>query len=405
MSEKKPYLTKLLGWSLYDFANTIFSAVVLTLYFPLHLTSLAAAKWPLGAATTISMLLAGFITPFLGAVTDATGRTKRYLIQATVLCVAFNVLLGFSRNVPVLLFYYVIACFFYHISLVFYNALLPVAAPPERQGLASGLGVGLGYLGVVCVLPAMHAIQKAAGMSMVFPADAVLFLAFSLPLFLFVPERSVGEPKKFTAELATEEWRRIGKLVRELPRRPALFLFLAGNFFIVDAVNSTILWFSVFTKEVYNPGQQAIVAVMMALNAAAFIAGVMLGFFTDRIGSMRTLIFSSVCLTMLLVVLTQRISFPVFAAVSIAGGSLSISGVWTAGRKVLLELAPEDSVGEYFGLYGLVTKVSVIGSFVYGMASDAAGMRTGLWTLVVPAAAGLLLLIRCDRVRGKSVRE
>jgi MFS transporter, UMF1 family len=77
----------LAGWSLYDFANTIFSAVVLTAYFPLYLTELAGKNWFLGAATTGSMILAGLFTPFFGALSDQTGRTKQYLVLTTLVTI------------------------------------------------------------------------------------------------------------------------------------------------------------------------------------------------------------------------------------------------------------------------------------------------------------------------------
>ena len=70
----------LVSWALYDFANTIFSAVVLTAYFPLYLTEVTGANWSLGMASSASMILAGAVVPFLGALSDRTGGAKKYLI-------------------------------------------------------------------------------------------------------------------------------------------------------------------------------------------------------------------------------------------------------------------------------------------------------------------------------------
>ena len=77
----KPTRRSLLSWASYDFANTIFSAIVLTSYFPLYLTELAGKNIYLGAASSLSMILAGLIVPFLGALSDQTGKTKVYLID------------------------------------------------------------------------------------------------------------------------------------------------------------------------------------------------------------------------------------------------------------------------------------------------------------------------------------
>ncbi len=399
--ESRTSWLRLSSWALYDFANTIFSAVVLTVYFPLYLTSLSGSRALLGAATTGSMILAGLVTPWVGALSDKTGHTKRYLTASTLFCVlALGILSFFHRPGPLILFF-IISCFFYHASLVFYNALLPVAAPPEKQGFASGLGTGLGYLGVVCALPVMNLVDKAAGMTGVFLTTGLLFILFSLPLFSFVPERRVEAPEPFRGKTFLVEWQQIFKTVRELPQNPKLLFFLCGNFFLVDAVNSVIFWLSVYTRDVFHPTQDQIILVLMGLNVSAFAAGILCGFLSDRFKSMHILILSAASLLTTLVLLTRPLSFPVFIGVCFVGGSFALSGVWTAGRKALLELVPSDQTGKYFGLYGLTTKISVLGSLFYGMAADVWGMREGLWVLVIPAAAGLLLLAWSSRLKAR----
>ena len=382
----------LVSWACYDFANTIFSAVVLTAYFPLYLTDLAGAHWYLGAATTASMLLAGAATPFFGALSDQTGRTKNYLIRTTLVCILFFFSLALVHNLAGLMFSFLAACFFYHASLVFYNSLLPVAAPPEKQGWASGLGTGLGYLGVVAALPIAHLADRNLGRPAVFAVGALLFLLFSLPLFFFVPERKVEHPVVFRWNLWFEEWKKVWETVKKLPARPVLLLFLAGNFFTVDALNSAIFWISVYTREVFHPGQGNLIVFLIALNASAFAAGILAGILTDRLGASLIFTLSSGCLAATLALLASAPDFRTFVILALTGGAFAISGIWTAGRKRLMELAPSEKAGEYFGLYGLTTKISVIGSLIFSVAADLAGFRTALWLLVFPAGAGCLCL-------------
>ena len=382
----------LVSWAFYDFANTIFSAIVLTAYFPLYLTELAGANWYLGAASSASMVLAGAVVPFLGALSDKTGRTKKYLMLATLACIFFLFFLSVFTSPLPLAGAFLISCFFYHAALVFYNSLLPVVADESNQGFASGLGTGLGYLGVVCALPVAHWVDTHFGRRPVFSAAAVLFLLFSLPVFFFVPERETGKQEKFRWGLWFEEWRKVLETVRGLGQKPALLLFLGGNFFVVDALNSTIFWFLVYAREVFHPGQKALILLLAALNAAAFAAGILAGILTDRIGAMKTLLISSLMLAATLAALAVLPDFRSFVAVSLLGGSFAIAGVWTAGRKALIEMVEAERVGEYFGLYGLVTKISVIGSFVFSLAADYAGFRPALAVLIFPAAAGCFFL-------------
>ncbi len=394
----------LFSWAFYDFANTIFSAVVLTSYFPLYLTSLAGSNWLLGAATTGSMILAGLVVPFAGALSDRTGKTKKYLWRTTLACIVFFALLSATRKIGLLIFFFTAACFFYHASLVFYNSLLPTAARPEKRGFASGLGTGLGYLGVVVSLPLAHLVDRHFGTQPVFFAASLLFLVFSLPLFFFVPERSVSDPVPFRFELWAVEWKKVMALLTELPGRPDLLLFFAGNFFVVDALNSMIFWFSVYAREVYHPAQQRLILLLIGVNAAAFLWGILAGVATDRWGAMKTFIFSGLLLAASLALLAVSPDFRTFVLVSVTGGSFALAGVWTAGRKALLDLAPAEKTGEYFGLYGLTTKISVIGNFVFSVVADVSGFRPALWVLVFPAAVGALFLVLSFKA-GKVLRN
>ncbi len=395
----------LLSWAFYDFANTIFSALVLTTYFPLYLTQIAGANWYLGAATTTSMILAGLVIPFVGALSDQTGKTKRYLIRTTLLAVLFMFLLGSVKMPGVLILIFLFACFFYHASLVFYNSLLPRIAPPETQGFASGLGTGLGYLGVVCALPLANLVDQHFGRPHVFSFGALLFLIFSVPLFLFVPERTVEHPIPFRWALWKSEWHKILTTLKSLGRYPALLLFLGGNFFVVDALNSAIFWLAVYTREVFHPAQNQLIFLLVGINVSAFLSGILAGFLTDRFGAMKVMIIASGTLAVTLGALATVQSFAAFILLTLTGGGFAIAGIWTSGRKALIDFAPEEETGQYFGLYGLTTKVSVIGSLVFSIAADIAGFRTALWVLVFPAAVGFLCLLFSKTLQRSSKKQ
>jgi len=114
---------------------------------------------------------------------------------------------------------------------------------------------------------------------------------------------------------------------------------------------------------------------------------------------MRTLLLAAGSLTVTLGVLASIPSFQAFAAAAITGGAFAIAGIWTAGRKVLIELAPPEKIGQYFGLYGLTTKISVLGSLIFSIIADLAGFRQALWVLVFPAAVGFAALLASHQIR------
>ncbi len=384
---------RILAWAFYDFANTIFSAVVLTSYFPLYLNERAQGKlWYLGLATTGSMLLAGAAVPLLGALSDRTGKTKTYLIRTTLLCLLFLIGLSIFNSIGLLMASFVISCFFYHASLVFYHALLPAVAKPEEQGKISGLGTGLGYLGVVIALPIVHEVEKIGGKPLVFTAAASLFLLFSLPVFLWVPERRVQTPEPFRWHLWTEEWRKAFGVFTEIQKSKTLWSFFAGNFLVLEALNATIFWFAVYAKETFNPGSGKIIQLLLGVNASAFAMGLLCGWLTDKFTSKRILAVSAFSLAVTVSVLALTPDFQSFFWVCCAGGSFAIAGIWTAGRKRVLELAPPEKLGTYCGFYNLTTKISVVSNLIFSVIAGYFNFKTALLFLAIPAIAGAVLL-------------
>src|SRR5262249_40406945 len=78
-------LAERLSWALYDFANTIFSMNVATLYFAVWLVSdLGVSNTPYAAANALASLLVVVSIPFLGALSDARRRRKAWVVGFTV---------------------------------------------------------------------------------------------------------------------------------------------------------------------------------------------------------------------------------------------------------------------------------------------------------------------------------
>src|SRR5262244_3249339 len=75
-----------LSWALYDFANTIFSMNVSTLYFAVWLVGdLGVSNTMDAVATSVSSALVFLAIPFLGALSDVRRRRKPWVIAFTVL--------------------------------------------------------------------------------------------------------------------------------------------------------------------------------------------------------------------------------------------------------------------------------------------------------------------------------
>src|SRR3546814_2422700 len=96
---------------------------------------------------------------------------------------------------------YVVAGFGCELAVVFYNAMLPDLAPPDRLGRLSGWGWGLGYFGGLACLalglvfvqpdPSPFGLDRASAehVRIVAVVGAAWFALFALPLLLFTPDR------------------------------------------------------------------------------------------------------------------------------------------------------------------------------------------------------------------------
>jgi UMF1 family MFS transporter len=413
-------------WSLYDLANTIYAASItylFTLYFTqrFEATGMAVRTW-LGLTTTVSMVLSGLCTPLLGAICDRTGNAHRYLVWSTLINVGAMLAWGFGGPAWLILAWLFVANFAYQTALLYYNALLPSVAPPERHGLVSGIGTGLGYFGNIVVLVSLLVLPPPdfARAEPYLAGMGIAFLLFALPCMVFVKDRRVIAAHD-GAPLLAGSMRAMMTTLRDLKHHRALLFFLLGNFFLVDVLNTAIQFFGDYVNEVYADrlaadtltlfgmpfrGNGAMMKFLGTLgllwSLLAVVFGFVLGAFTDRrpLGVMRV---SGAALGLALVggALFGGGDTTMFFCTLVVFAAVGLAGIWTAGRKLVLVLAPPERIGEFFGLYGITVKVSVIGSTVYGVVADHHGPQAALLAQMVQLVLGLgfLLLVRLPAAR------
>ncbi len=401
------------SWVLYDLANTIYAATVTFLFTPYARQVLDNKISGVGWANFGSMVLAAVLVPICGAIADHTGRAHRYLAFATLACIVAMFGIGLDLGSFSMLLCFGVANLTYNLGLLFYNSLLPAVATPERSGFVSGIGVGVGYLGTILVVAVL--LEFDVDERFKFWITAAAFLVFAVPCMLLVknPHPATAAPAAGVVRAAMTS---LGETLRELPHNRQLLLFLVGNFCLVDVLNTAVLYFADFTLDTFRPASQTgalhlfgrqfdgeeglknfLKLMGLSLNLLALVFGCGLGAFTDRrpLGVMRV---SAVALLGALIGgswFAGRDALGYFASLVVLG-AFGLAGIWTAGRKLVLLLAPADRVGQYFGLYGITVKLSVIGSVVYAEVADAWGSQTGMLAQSIQLLLGLgcLCLLR-----------
>lgn len=405
------------GWILYDLANTIFSMGVVSTNFSLYVrgeVSGPRADSIYGLITAVSMGIIFLVSPLLGAMTDRAPRRMPFLVGSTLLCCACTALLARGPfAVSAVLF--IIANAVYQAGVQFYDAMLPEVTTEENRGRIGGIGVGVGYVGSYIAV-GVGLLLRPMNYPLYFTIVAVLFALFALPCMLFVRERGNPNPRPVVGRgVIAESTKQTLETLRQGQRYPGLLRFLVGRVFYTDAVNTVIVFMSLYAINVAistgsgaDEGERQAKFIMLFAISFAVAGGFAWGWVVDRIGPKRTL---DIVLLLWMVIfgLASAVGFlrlPIlFLYVVGALAGLGLGGTWSADRPYMLRLTPPDRVGEFYGLYGMVGRFSAITGPVLwaattyitverGGASELTGQAWAILTLLAMVVVSYVILRR-----------
>ncbi len=430
-----------LSWALYDFSNTIFSMNVVTLYFSAWLVDDLGASSSLYAnASAIASLLVVFAIPVLGAMSDARRRRKPWVVGFTILsclaCASIGVigqtslpLIGTEvvspQNIPAdwhpgasqlfwVLAAFVLANFAYQAAQPFYNAMLPELAPPEELGRLSGLGTAIGYVGsfaglllvmpfftgglpvigplserVMDLLRTILPFTSHGGRSATFVPTGLLFLAFSLPLFLMCKDHNPapkGTPVDWRAA-----FRNVAHTIRDAKQHPGALRFIITTFVYQDAIGTIVGFMALYAINAVGFDRGSEVTLFLVLTIPSIFGSYFYGHLVDRIGAKRALMATLITWIVLLAVMIAVPGKTAFWLVGLMIG-LNFGGVPTAERPVLLSLVPDVEAGRYFSLMLLSSRAAAIaGPLIWSRTVD--GLESGFGTAIAYRAAVVTVAI------------
>ena len=343
-----------LGWILYDFANTIFSFVVVTRYFGDWIVNERGQPdvyvGLMSAAVSVALVVA---LPAIGARADRRARHKPILIAFTLLSVLATALLGVVEPVLLALIVGGVATFGFNAADSQYHPLLGVVAPERRRGRVSGTAVAVGYLGTLTALFSLGAIVEDGEAQKAFLPAAVLFGLFALPCFFLVRERRTPPPPDGSRE---GPFHQLVAALRRARRAPHGRLLLA-RFLYVDAIATVIQFLTVYARRTGDFDGDKIDVLLAVSTVASIAAAIGAGLLAERIGAKRVIL-GTLVLTVSALVLAAGTGAS--AALWVAGPMVgaALGSLSSVDRVLMLRLVPEDRRGEDFGLYAMVGKLS-----------------------------------------------
>lgn len=403
------------SWCFYDWANSAFPTVIGTFIFGTYFTKaiaetpeIGAAQW--GLALGVAGVVVAVFSPFFGAIADQQGRRKPWLGGFTAMCVIATALLWYatpeSSSVLWALIFVAVASTAFEFTMVFYNAMLPEIAPKSHVGRLSGLGWGLGYVGglaalALCLVGFVETDTPWFGLSTdaaeniraIVLLVAAWYAVFSVPLFLFTPDRPSTGLSNTAAVRAG-----IGELVntiRQIRHYHNILWFLVARMLYTDGLGTLFAFGGIYAAGTFGMDLGQVITFGIALNVTAGLGAAGFAWLDDKVGAKPVIIVSLVAMIGLGTALLVVESLNWFWGLGILLG-IFVGPAQSASRSLMARLAPEAIRTEMFGLYAFSGKATgFLGPIVLAAVTTAFdSQRVGMGVIIVFFIVGLLLLLR-----------
>ena len=394
------------SWTMFDWANQPFYTLIMTFVFSVYFTDVfivgedGAQKLTL--TQTISGLAIAFLSPILGAITDIKGNRKLLMGITSALFVLGMALLWYSPpgapdGIWLVMFGLILASAMVGFSEVFNNSVLATIETPENSGWLSGMGYGVGYISglialilflIIFVWPGGET-ENLYGLNtseyehirMVGPLSAIWYAVFIIPLFLFTPDIKKNDVTVINSiKIGLTNFINTFKEVRKYKN---IFTFLITRMFYQDALNALFVVGGVYASLVVGMSLTQVLILGIILNVLSGPSSIYGGYLNDLIGSKNVINLSlwglflsgvlgiSIDKDTIFYFFTvneysssvEEFTFGIFNSVSqvtyicvVIGISIFYGPAQTASRALMVKLAPQDKMTEFFGLYAFAGK-------------------------------------------------
>ena len=398
------------SWALYDWANSVFATTVLAGFFPLFFKSFwagdlddATSTALLGTASSAAGFVIVLIAPILGAMADLSKNKKGFLMIFAFLGILSTSILFF---IPYGVWQWSLIIFALSIigfsgANIFYDSLLVDVSTNEDRNFVSSLGFALGYLGggilflinvLMYLYPTYFFLEtQTEGILYSFLSVAIWWLVFSIPLFLFVKQKTYSNRSDLD-NLFKNSFLRVLTTFQEIKKYKAVLIFLIAYWFYIDAIDTIVRMAVAYGTDLGFDSSQLIIALIFT-QFVGFPATFVYGFLAERYGLFNMLIvgiliYIFICIYSLFI--TSATDFFVLAGLV----GLVQGGVQSVSRTIFSRLIPQDKATEFFGFYNLIGKSAVVvGPALVGwMAYIFNNPKAGIISLLILFIPGIVIL-------------
>lgn len=406
---------ELFGWVMFDFANSSFITVIVTVVFSAYFVShvvgdevLGVKYWGWGLA--LSNLIVMLIGPVIGAMADFSGAKKRFLLATCLTCVVFTACLFFVGEGDILLalFFLILANIGFAAGENFCAAFLPEIATPEEMGKISGYGWAFGYVGGLISLFLCLVIFKVFGQEPLqvratFLMTALFFLVSALPTFLWVKERGVARERPAGQSFIAIGFGRLADTFRDMKDFSELIRFLIVFFLFSCGISTVISFSAIYAEQIIGFSKADTLLFFIVVQVSSTIGAFIFGFVEDKIGAKRTIAVALLIWVIVILGAWWSPSKTLFWFVGNLAG-LAIGSSQSSSRALVALFTPPEKSAEFFGLWGLSGKfAATVGIYSYSLMTTLTGsMRSAILLTGLFFIAGLIGIFTVNEEKGKA---
>lgn len=416
MENNKKFKVKL-AWSFYDWANSAWSAIIITFVFSRYFVDVIASDRDIGTlywtwTIGLSSLLAALLSPFFGIISDKTQNSKIWLISSTAVYSLIAFSLWFVQPNGMEIFIIILLIFignlFYEISQIFYNGQLKLITTKDNYAKLSGFAWGLGYIGTVLIFLIYYVIfllpkdpffslniSTFENIRISFPITGLWIILFSLPLFF-----TFQDPKQKKSHTKLEIKKSFNQLIltlKNIKKYKNLVWFLIARIFYMDGINAIFAVAAIYATIVFGMTTTDIILLGIGTNISAGLGSWIFSFIEKKFGSKNVIIFSLIfifIIGVIILLIDQKNNFIILAIML----SSFFGPIQSASRVYFAKSIPDEKKYEFFGFYSFAGKAtSFIGPILFGtIAYIFSSQKIGMASLLVLFVIGFFILLRVE---------
>ena len=396
---------KIIGWSLYDFANQPFTTIVVTFIYSAFFTKVIAPNESVGTtmwanSIALTAIIVSLLAPIFGAIADHGGLRKRFLVIFTWLCSFFTILLFFpsSGQVYFALILFLFANITFEMGTVLCNSYLSDLSDNKNSGRISGFAWGLGFVGgllalFICFI--LFDFNDSTSIRKMNVFVGLWFLIFSVPTFLFLKDKNKNS---FNKKDVKNAFLSIVNTFSSVSKYKIISKFLIARLFFNDGLITIFGLGGIYAITTLDFDFNEVMQLGIILNITAAIGSFAFGYIEDHIGVKRVINLSLIVLIFatLLAYIAPETNYPkqIFWIAGILIG-LMAGPNQSCSRSLMSQLTPENKKNEFFGFFALTGKATAfLGPFLFGLITSYYNQQAALWVVISFFVIGFCLFNR-----------